>query len=1025
MEVKVGVYWEGRVGGMAMYQEHPSIGQFRHQESFSSSIANSSIANGGPITNEAVIGDSPTKLDIPVNRNDFITYMFHDFNAVKYFEKDMKLNEKVYVYEEVDVLGFDLYLVEQWVMDRKIGTVVATFTGNMESKIKMKKLTIQKKQSKYYPVKFQEYLNELVLNHCKTKPIEITPKIIVQSKENHDLDQDHKDESHEFENNTTYDSNQVEQVGFVTNLASLKSNLNLIPIPGGDPRLVETDFVVNSNLKKFQCCGRSISLISPNISDAHADKFRQMYKIHNTNVPIRFAIRELVNVIQIALFYFDLLDPKYTDGLLCSKTDEAINTWWNLIGLPHYNFKPSTRAGILPATTVAAIISLTLSVRIRLNIFGGCDVPKDPFDFENFMLSIGQFQKQVKFEKKRKLDLETLNKLFTITNAKLIPSKNSNNFDYGNLNSVDVEFQAQITPNKTNTPIVPSKKSRHYYSKEFKKLKNVVRTTVQDHINAAGGRDDDDLVNSKSGEKLRSKIAKYSETDNPFDIETLDLESLVKNHISGKTLIRLFHGVKSNLSPDNNNTSLLSISSGQHKHDKRTQRSRNPRSSQYSKILGEYTFVSLRDKITQTQAVLNTDFGELSRYSRGLNKVRLGLSSKRSTTVHKKYNDVLSAGENYLLKDSSNSSNNACIHHGLVDSLLQLTNEHNCAEIDNNCSNISDTNACVLVSEKPLDALLRRLNRRSSFPFIFRNYEFNLNILGTIQTNDIVEETLNEAKFARRRSKSCSEIDDYSFIVRDEPLETVNKFSNVYLKTLDRKLEYDVLRKYFEEEIPYKDSAIVTNGALKLKYKTLNFELLKLNNAHTQMTFNKRKIIDEDLSQNLQYQIKTLNSSVDRLTYETRVVQKRINELEDTSRDFVNSVKEEIYKLDKIIEILVKSKIFHQVYTDQERAEFRLRLTGTSEEVEPIKKTRNPSFDIQEGGVLAFFIYYAYNIINYFSPMLQFDRSNMNLDRIRKVWNQLDPNRNVINKAYNIIGKEPSPNTSSFDTSPEKDENSS
>ena len=130
------------------------------------------------------------------------------------------------------------------------------------------------------------------------------------------------------------------------------------------------------------------------------------------NVPIKFAIKELVNLIQMCLFYFDLLDAKYCDGLLCNKTDESISEWWNLIGLPHYSFKPNIRNGILPSRTIAAVISLVLSVKIRLQMVGGCDVPKDPFDFENFMLSIGQFQRQFKLDKLRKLDLQTLNKFF-------------------------------------------------------------------------------------------------------------------------------------------------------------------------------------------------------------------------------------------------------------------------------------------------------------------------------------------------------------------------------------------------------------------------------------------------------------------------------------------------------------------------------------------------------------------------------------------------------------------------------------
>ena len=48
---------------------------------------------------------------------------------------------------------------------------------------------------------------------------------------------------------------------------------------------------------------------------------------------------------------------------------------------------------------MAAIVSLILSVRMRIQLVGSSDVPKDPFDFENFMIAIGQFQRQYKLDK--------------------------------------------------------------------------------------------------------------------------------------------------------------------------------------------------------------------------------------------------------------------------------------------------------------------------------------------------------------------------------------------------------------------------------------------------------------------------------------------------------------------------------------------------------------------------------------------------------------------------------------------------
>ena len=61
--------------------------------------------------------------------------------------------------------------------------------------------------------------------------------------------------------------------------------------------------MINSNLKKLQCTGRSVSMITSKISDASDDKFRQMCKIQSTKVPIVLQRKELVNIVQTCLFY--------------------------------------------------------------------------------------------------------------------------------------------------------------------------------------------------------------------------------------------------------------------------------------------------------------------------------------------------------------------------------------------------------------------------------------------------------------------------------------------------------------------------------------------------------------------------------------------------------------------------------------------------------------------------------------------------------------------------------------------------
>ena len=63
------------------------------------------------------------------NPNDFITYIIPDFNAVKYFQKEFIASNEFHLIQESEVTGFEIYLVEQWVNDRNISSIVTAFTG--------------------------------------------------------------------------------------------------------------------------------------------------------------------------------------------------------------------------------------------------------------------------------------------------------------------------------------------------------------------------------------------------------------------------------------------------------------------------------------------------------------------------------------------------------------------------------------------------------------------------------------------------------------------------------------------------------------------------------------------------------------------------------------------------------------------------------------------------------------------------------------------------------------------------------
>ncbi len=196
----------------------------------------------------------------------------------------------------------------------------------------------------------------------------------------------------------------------VTNLSSFPSALTVIPVPDGDVRRHREDFIVNEDLKRLGCSGRSgMSLATP--AAATQAKFQQLYK---TSDRIHFygSVIELVKLCQVALMVFGKLEQEYADGLLCDVTEKAINDWWTEIGSEYYNIEPTD--GILGPTTVAALLGLLIGARNRLN-YVGAPVAKDPFDVYSLKRGIAYFQKSQKLERTRRLDRHTLNRLHQVT----------------------------------------------------------------------------------------------------------------------------------------------------------------------------------------------------------------------------------------------------------------------------------------------------------------------------------------------------------------------------------------------------------------------------------------------------------------------------------------------------------------------------------------------------------------------------------------------------------------------------------
>lgn len=977
---------------------------------------NQGLNNNSRLSNQLVYGESSSlngsvdsnvlrvNLGSNSNPNDFITYIIPDFDAVTYFQKDFQALNEFHLCEESEASGFEIYLVEQWMNDRNISSVVTTFTGNESSKISVVRFTILKKPAKYYPLRFQEYLNELIQNHSRMKRIEKEKPTYQHSRTNSNsemltLSKLSTTQIPKRESSSDYTS----EVCFVANLTSLPSNLNLIPVPGGDSRKVSTAFMINSNLKKLQCTGRSVSMITSKISDASDDKFRQMYKIQSTKVPIVFAAKELVNIVQTCLFYFDLLDAKYCNGLLCTKTEEAITNWWNLIGLPHFSVKPNPVNGILPSRTVAAIVSLILSVRMRIQLVGSSDVPKDPFDFENFMIAIGQFQRQYKLDKTRKLDMETLNKLFTVTNARLLPQKNTNYFYSQVSTGSDLDPQSfDIISQSGNPKGLDSTSQKRRYGKELKKLTNVMKSSVLDRINAASVRDIDDMLapSKASSGRIRNKIAKLADTVSPLDVETLDLEFLVKKHLNGKTLIRLFYGTQSS----NTFLSVEKSSDPQNKGHRHNLVNTHNSHLAFPKRRGrtmvensstlQYKFESLRDKIAQTQELVMIN--DPSRYSRGLNRMKLGLQSKKNPlTGGEKNSMLLTPGGNYYSSPMQTAS--------LVDSFLQISND-DASGVESVCSKPNSINRRCVNSvfdfKHPLASFKHNLNRRNSFPYLENQHEQNLNTLVIAKNQSGINfEEIDLLK--RKRSISFSCVEDAVLLGKVQAIGSMTKFSQSFLDSIRVLMKYESLKSYYLEG--EKKEKHVTNQQLNKLYQLMNLELIKMKNLRNQMDAHQSRIMEGGIEEELHYSMKTLNTTIDRLVYETRIVAKRIDELEQDFKLYEMKLNDECKsKLTEIIDKVLHLKQFKEVFTSpEERKQIAYKLTGDENYIK---------FDDEKEsiGLLRMIVMFFYGIILSIFRFFHFNRDNMNLERIRQAWVILDPNRSIIKHAYSYIGREPS-----------------
>jgi hypothetical protein len=269
--------------------------------------------------------------------------------------------------------GYELYLVEQWACSRIHPTFIITaYTGDPKHTLKVGVLGVPTREEAWSP-RLRVYFKAIAQFHAREKD---TPLGTLM----------------------------------VTNLSSFPSALTVIPVPDGDIKKHRDDFVVNEDLKRLGCSGRSgMSLSAP--APATQAKFFQLYKTSD-RIPLYGAVIELVKLCQVALMIFGKLDQEYCDGTLCDITEKAITVWWTDIGSDYYNIEPTD--GILGPTTVAALLGLLMGARNRLNYLGA-PVAKDVFDVYALKRGISSFQKAQKIERTRRLDRQTLNILHNVT----------------------------------------------------------------------------------------------------------------------------------------------------------------------------------------------------------------------------------------------------------------------------------------------------------------------------------------------------------------------------------------------------------------------------------------------------------------------------------------------------------------------------------------------------------------------------------------------------------------------------------
>ncbi|QPG73571.1 hypothetical protein FOA43_000883 [Brettanomyces nanus] len=281
---------------------------------------------------------------------------------------------------QIKIVGFESYLIEQWMCSRQTKNQIVIYTGNLSDTVVAYRLEIVNNRS-IWPSSFRHYIDEL----SRSK--------------------------HSFPTQSEYGTI------YVTNVAQLDASLSLVPVPSGNLKDVYSCYVVNHDLKRLGCGSRSATVISIPPKPVE-DKFKSTFHIPH-EVSLDYAVREFVIVLQTFLYYYGFLRPQFCDGLYCDKTELALSQWWRMVSDIKYCTSLLKRRppNCTLAISVRSVIGFTLFIRTLLDLGSNSFItPKDVMDARGFRLSILLFQKSQKIYREKSheafLDHETLVKLF-------------------------------------------------------------------------------------------------------------------------------------------------------------------------------------------------------------------------------------------------------------------------------------------------------------------------------------------------------------------------------------------------------------------------------------------------------------------------------------------------------------------------------------------------------------------------------------------------------------------------------------